>query len=187
MRNGRTGTTMFASALALAVALTAGCTSSGGARNPAAAPRSQGPVAKVAITPADGTKKVAPDTGVSVKVTDGKVTRLAVADSKGREVSGAVGADGAWRPQWPVRPSTAYTVSAQVTGTDGKEVTTQAKFTTLKPKRALESGMSPLDGEKVGVGMPVQLLLSRSVTGKEERAAIERAPVVEVSEPAAGA
>jgi lipoprotein-anchoring transpeptidase ErfK/SrfK len=188
MRNGQTGATILTSTLALAVVLTAGCTSSGGARTPGAAPQTtQGPVAKVAITPADGTKKVAPDTGISVKVTDGKVTRLAVADSKGHEVTGAVGTDGTWRPQWPLRPSSAYTVSAQVTGTDGKEVTTQAKFTTLKPKRALESGMSPLDGEKVGVGMPVQLLLSRSVTGKEERAAIERALVVEMSEPVEGA
>ncbi|MBT2229236.1 Ig-like domain-containing protein [Nonomuraea sp. NEAU-A123] len=187
MRNGRTGTTIFASTLALAVVLSAGCTSSGGARTPGAAPQSQGPVAKLAITPADGTKKVAPDTGISVKVTDGKVTKLAVADSKGNAVRGAVGTDGTWRPQWALRPSTAYTVSAEATGTDGKQVTAQAKFSTLKPKRALESGMAPLNGDKVGVGMPVQLLLSRSVAAKEDRAAIERALVVKMSEPVEGA
>ena len=187
MRNGRTGPTMFASTLALAVVLTAGCTSSGGTRTPGAAPQSQGPVAKLAITPADGTKKVAPDTGISVKVTDGKVTKLTVADAKGKAVQGAVGTDGTWRPQWPLRPSTAYTVSAEATGTDGKQVTGQAKFTTLKPKRALESGMAPLDGDTVGVGMPVQLLLSQSVTDKEDRAAIERALVVKMSEPVEGA
>ncbi|HUR05514.1 MAG TPA: Ig-like domain-containing protein [Nonomuraea sp.] len=191
MRNGRTGPTIFGSTLALAVVLTAGCTSSGGARTPGAVPQSQpqsqGPVAKLAITPADGTKKVAPDTGISVKVTGGKVTKLTVADAKGNAVHGAVGTDGTWRPQWALRPSAAYTVSAEATGTDGKQVTARAKFTTLKPKRALESGMAPLDGDKVGVGMPVQLLLSQSVAGKEDRAAIERALVVKMSEPVEGA
>ncbi|MFG1704453.1 Ig-like domain-containing protein [Nonomuraea sp. M3C6] len=182
MRNGQT---IFVTTLIAALLLT-GCTSGGGTGAPAK-PQEQGPVAKLSITPANGTKKVAPDTGISVKVTDGKVTKLAVADAKGREVAGAVGADGLWRPRWPLRPSTAYTVSAQATGTDGKPVTGQSAFTTLKPKRVLESGMSPLDGEKVGVGMPVQLLLSQSVTAKKDRAAIERSLVVRMSKPVEGA
>ncbi|MFI6924263.1 Ig-like domain-containing protein [Nonomuraea spiralis] len=182
MRNGRTSTT-----LALAALLIAGCTSGGGMRSQDGSPQAEGPVAKLAITPADGTKKVAPDTGISVKVTDGKVTKVTVADAKGRQVTGSAAADGTWRPRWPLRPATSYTVSAQATGTDGKAVTGQASFTTLKPRRALQSGMSPLDGEKVGVGMPVQLLLSQPVTSKRDRAAVERSLVVEMSEPVEGA
>jgi lipoprotein-anchoring transpeptidase ErfK/SrfK len=185
MRNGRTSTTL-ASTLAAAILLITGCTSGGGAGSPAA-PAERGPVAKVSITPADGAKKVPPDTGISVKVTDGKVTKLTVADAGGREVRGSVAADRTWRPRWALRPSTAYTVSAEATGTDGKPVTAQAKFTTLKPKRVLQSGMSPLDGEKVGIGMPVQLLLSQPVAGKEDRARIERALVVRMSKPVEGA
>jgi lipoprotein-anchoring transpeptidase ErfK/SrfK len=185
MRNGRTSTTL-ASTLAAMVLLITGCTSGGGTGSPVA-PAERGPVAKVSITPADGAKKVPPDTGISVKVTDGKVTKLTVADAGGREVRGSVAADGTWRPRWALRPSTAYTVSAEATGTDGKPVTAQAKFTTLKPKRVLESGMSPLDGEKVGIGMPVQLLLSQPVAGKEDRARIERALVVRMSKPVEGA
>ncbi|MFC4113228.1 L,D-transpeptidase [Nonomuraea zeae] len=185
MRNGRT---IFTGALTAALILGAGC-SSGGTSGPGepARQQEQGPVAKLAITPADGTKKVTPDTGVSVKVTDGKVTELKVADAKGREVRGSLAADGTWRPQRPLRLSTAYTVSAQATGTDGKQVTGQATFTTLKPKRVLESGMSPLDGEKVGVGMPVQLLLSQPVSAKADRAAVERSLVVRMSQPVEGA
>ncbi|WP_240777355.1 L,D-transpeptidase [Nonomuraea basaltis] len=182
MRNGRTSTVIVVAAVFLA----AGCTSGGGTTSPAK-PVEQGPIAKLSITPADGTKKVPPDTGISVKVTDGKVTKLTVADAKGREVRGSVAADGTWRPRWALRPSTAYTVSAQATGTDGKPVAAQAKFTTLKPKRVLESGMSPLDGEKVGVGMPVQLLLSQPITAKKDRARIERALVVRMSKPVEGA
>ncbi|MEV0380408.1 Ig-like domain-containing protein [Nonomuraea sp. NPDC050643] len=144
-------------------------------------------MAKLSITPADGATKVAPDTGVGVKATGGQVTKVTVADAKGREVRGAVGADGTWRPRWALRPSTAYTVSAQATGTDGKPVTGRSTFTTLKPKRALESGMSPLDGEKVGVGMPIQLLLSRPVTAQRDRAAVERSLVIRMSKPVEGA
>ncbi|MFI7633029.1 Ig-like domain-containing protein [Nonomuraea sp. NPDC049400] len=183
MRNGRT---TLVSTFAAALLLAAGC-SSGGSSGPAAKPQEQGPVAKLSITPADGTKKVAPDTGIGVKVTDGKVTKVTVADARGREVSGSAGADGTWRPRWPLKPSTAYTVSVQATGTDGKPVTAQAEFTTLKPKRVLESGMSPLDGEKVGVGMPVQLLLSQPVTAREDRAAVERSLEVRMSKPVEGA
>ncbi|MEV4581692.1 Ig-like domain-containing protein [Nonomuraea jabiensis] len=186
MRNGRT---LLAGTFATALLLVAGCSSDGSGGGPGAPAKSQeqGPVAKLSITPANGTKKVAPDTGVSVKATDGKVTKLTVADAKGREVRGALGADGTWRPAWPLRPSAAYTVSAQATGTDGKPVTARATFTTLKPKRVLESGMSPLDGEKVGVGMPVQLLLSQPVTARSDRAAVERSLEVRMSKPVEGA
>ncbi|GAA2874433.1 L,D-transpeptidase [Nonomuraea rubra] len=187
MRNGRTNKTLL-TICAAALAVTAGCTSSGGGgAAPGEPSQTQGPVAKLSITPADGTKKVAPDTGITVQVTDGQITKVAVADARGRAVKVAVGADGQWRPRWPLRPSTAYTVSAEAKGTDGKQVTGTATFTTLKPKRVLESGMSPLDGEKVGVGMPVQLLLSQPITSRQARAAIERSLVVRMSQPVEGA
>ncbi|MEV0823032.1 L,D-transpeptidase [Nonomuraea rubra] len=187
MRNGRTNKTLL-TICAAALAVTAGCTSSGGGgAAPGEPSQTQGPVAKLSITPADGTKKVAPDTGITVQVTDGQITKVAVADAGGRAVKVAVGADGQWRPRWPLRPSTAYTVSAEARGTDGKQVTGTATFTTLKPKRVLESGMSPLDGEKVGVGMPVQLLLSQPITSRQARAAIERSLVVRMSQPVEGA
>ncbi|HEX4816220.1 MAG TPA: Ig-like domain-containing protein [Nonomuraea sp.] len=166
--------------------LAAGCGSGGDSYTP---PRDAAPgrAATLSITPVDGAKKVPPDTGISVKVTDGKVVRMTVADATGAAISGTVSADGTWRPRWPLRPSTAYTVSVQATGTDGKQVTKQSGFTTLKPKRVLESGMSPLNGERVGVGMPVQLLLSHPVTEHKDRAAVERALTVEMSKPVEGA
>ncbi|MCK2220126.1 Ig-like domain-containing protein [Actinomadura sp. ATCC 31491] len=193
MRNGRTGTTI-AGGLAAALLLTAGCTSGGGsgvtgpgAPGGSGTPAQQAPAARLSITPADGAKQVPPDTGVGVQATGGKVTGVRVSDAKGREVRGTLAADGTWRPRWPLRPSAAYTVEAEATGADGRPVTATATFTTLKPRRALESGMSPLDGEKVGVGMPVQLLLSRPVTAKADRARLEKALTVRMSEPVEGA
>ncbi|MEU6729887.1 Ig-like domain-containing protein [Nonomuraea wenchangensis] len=188
MRNGTTIT----GALAAALLLTAGCTSAGGIGGEprpggAGTPAERDPVAELSITPADGATTVPPDTGVGVKVAQGRLTGVSVADAKGRQVRGTLAADGTWRPRWPLRPSARYTVEAEATGADGRPVTATATFTTLKPKRVLESGMSPLDGEKVGVGMPVQLLLSRPVTAKADRARIERALEVRMSEPVEGA
>ncbi|MEQ4718990.1 Ig-like domain-containing protein [Nonomuraea sp. B19D2] len=182
----RNGGTIFVSTFTVVLLLTSGCTWGGSNTSPEKQ-QEQGLAAKLAITPADGAEKVPPDTGIGVKITDGRVAKVTVADAKGREVSGSTGADGTWRPRWPLKPSTAYTVSVRATGTDGKPVTAQAEFTTLKPKRVLESGMSPLDGEKVGVGMPVQLLLSQPVAAREDRAAVERSLVVRMSKPVEGA
>ncbi|QYC39951.1 Putative L,D-transpeptidase LppS precursor [Nonomuraea coxensis DSM 45129] len=186
MRNGTT--------IAAALLLAAACTSGGGAGGDggtrpggAGTPAEQSPVAGLSITPADGATKVPPDTGVGVKVARGELTGVSVADAKGRQVRGTLAADGTWRPRWPLRPSTRYTVSAEAKGADGRPVTATATFTTLKPKRVLETGMSPLDGERVGVGMPVQLLLSQPVTAKADRARIERALVVRMSKPVEGA
>ncbi|WP_344878618.1 L,D-transpeptidase [Nonomuraea antimicrobica] len=166
--------------------LAVGCTS-GGPNPPPAQPPLPAQAAKLSIAPANGTTKVPPDASISVKVSDGKVTGLTVADTKGRQVSGTTGADGTWRPTWPLKPATAYTVRAQATGLDGKPVLAQSKFTTLKPKNVLETGMSPLDGEKVGVGMPIQLMLSKPVTTQADRAAVERSLVVQMSKPVMGA
>ncbi|KAB8192168.1 L,D-transpeptidase family protein [Nonomuraea phyllanthi] len=182
----RNGGTLLVSTFAVMLLLTAGCFS-GGSNAPPEGQRDRGPAAKLSITPADGSKKVAPDTGISVKVTDGRVTRLTVADAKGREVMGSADAGGTWRPRWPLKPSTAYTVSVRATGTDGEQVTARSEFTTLKPKRVLDTGMSPLNGEKVGVGMPIQLLLSRPLAEREDRAAVERSLEVRMSKPVEGA
>ncbi|SDL96469.1 L,D-transpeptidase [Nonomuraea jiangxiensis] len=182
----RNAGTVLLSTLTAVLLLIAGCASGGPETSPAGPP-GQGSAAKLSITPADGSKRVPPDTSITVKVSGGQVTRMTVTDAKGHQVTGSASADGTWRPTWPLRPSAAYRVTAQATGTDGKQVTAQAEFTTLKPKQVLESGMSPLNGEKVGVGMPVQLLLSRPVITQADRARVERSLTVHMSKPVVGA
>ncbi|MEV4177445.1 Ig-like domain-containing protein [Nonomuraea sp. NPDC049709] len=182
----RNGGTILVSTFTVVLLVTAACTS-GGSNSPPQQPQAYVPPPRLSITPADGTKKVPPDTGIGVRVTDGKVTELTVADAKGHEVSGSLGADGTWRPRWPLKPATAYTVNARATSPDGTQVVTKrAAFTTLKPQRVLETGMAPLDGEKVGIGMPIQLLLSKPVTEQKDRAAVERSLTVQMSKPVEG-
>ncbi|MEV0232709.1 Ig-like domain-containing protein [Nonomuraea sp. NPDC050786] len=179
----RSGGPIFVGTFTVVLLVTAGCTS-GGSDTPS---ERRGLAAKLTITPADGARKVSPDAGINVKVTDGRIIRLTVADAKGQEVSGSAGTDGTWRPWWPLKPATAYTVNVQAIGTDGKPVMARAGFTTLKPKRVLGTGLSPMDGEKVGVGMPIQLTLTRPLTAREDRAAVERSLEVRMSKPVEGA
>jgi lipoprotein-anchoring transpeptidase ErfK/SrfK len=166
------------------VLLVTGC-SSGGDGKPGGG---NAPAGKLAVTPANGAREVAPDQPVTVKADDGRLTGVTVADPKGRKAEGRLAPDGlSWRTSRGLRPATTYTVTATGTADGGKALTSTSTFTTLTPKRKLESGMSPLEGETVGVGMPVQLLLSKPVSTKEGRAAVERSLQVRMSKPVEGA
>jgi lipoprotein-anchoring transpeptidase ErfK/SrfK len=180
----RQGTIIAAISL---VTLVAGGCSSGGDASKGGGGGAK--AAQVTISPANGTRKVAPNVPVTVKVAGGKLSRVTVTPAKGDPAAGALAADGlSWRTSGLLRPATTYTVTAQATSTDGgKAVSSRTTFTTLTPARRLESGMAPLDGETVGVGMPVQLFLSAPVDGKTNRAAVERALKVTMSKPVEGA
>ncbi|POM22326.1 putative L,D-transpeptidase LppS precursor [Actinomadura rubteroloni] len=164
----------------------AGCSSGGGGGTSGGAVKAA-EAPPPAITPANGTQQVQPDQPVTVQAKAGRLTEVTVADAKGGKAAGTLAADGkTWRTTWGLKPSTTYTVTAKGDA-DGKPVTATSTFTTLKPAKKLESGMSPLEGETVGVGMPVQLLLSRSVATKAARAAVERSLEVRMSTPVEGA
>ncbi|GAA2155025.1 L,D-transpeptidase [Actinomadura napierensis] len=189
MRKGRAATagTAIIGALALSVA---GCSSGGGGK----AGGSDGGgkaenAAKLAITPATGTKQVAPDQPVMVKATKGKLTSVALTYGKNQKAEGKLAPDGkSWKSSWTLRPSTTYTVTAQGSSDGGgTPATVTSTFTTLTPAKKLETGMSPLDGETVGVGMPVQLLLSKAVSTKAGKQAVEKALEVRMSTPVQGA
>jgi lipoprotein-anchoring transpeptidase ErfK/SrfK len=185
--NGRHGTAV--AAISLVALVVGGCSSGGdGARQGGGDDKA----AQVTITPANGARKVAPNSAVTVKVAGGKLSRVTVTPSTGGALAGTLAADGlSWRSgrSRNLRPATIYTVTAQATGADGKPVTSRTSFTTLKPGKhfRLESGLSPLDGETVGVGMPVQLFLSHPMTGHANQAAVERALQVTMSKPVEGA
>lgn len=188
MLKARTGTAT--AALIGAVLLAAGCSSGGdgGGSGGGDGGKAEDAV-KLAITPATGTKQVAPDKPVTVTADNGRLTSVTLTHGKkNTKAPGKLAADGAsWRSSWTLRPSTTYTVTAKGAGDGGEPVTQTSTFTTLTPEKKLESGMSPLDGETVGVGMPVQLLLSKPVTTKAGKVAVEKALEVRMSEPVQGA
>ncbi|WP_067465403.1 L,D-transpeptidase [Actinomadura macra] len=185
MLQGRVGPASAAIIAAVAVAA-AGCSSGGGGKGGSGGDARE--PAKLAITPATGTRQVAPEQPVTVKADKGKLTSVTLTYGKNQKAAGKLAADGtSWKSASNLRPATTYTVTARGSGDGGAQVTATSTFTTLTPRKKLESGMSPLEGETVGVGMPVQLLLSRPVSTKEGKSAVERALEVRMSKPVQGA
>ncbi|WP_235834352.1 L,D-transpeptidase [Actinomadura logoneensis] len=121
-----------------------------------------------------------------MKATKGKLTDVSVADAKGRKAEGTLSPDGrTWQTSWGLTPGATYTVTAH--GDGGKKGTVTSTFTTLAAKRKLESGLAPLNGEPVGVGIPIQLMLSRDVATKAGKQAVERSLELRTSTPVTGA
>ena len=190
MLRSRTGTASAAVAGAVLVAV-AGCSSGGDGdgKGGDGGKGGGGDAVKLAIAPATGTEQAAPDQPVTVTADNGRLTGVTLTyGKKNTKAEGKLAADGkSWKSSWTLRPSTTYTVTANGTGDGGKQVTATSTFTTLTPAKKLTSGMSPLDGETVGVGMPVQLLLSRPVSTKAGKVAVEKALEVRMSKPVEGA
>ncbi|MFA1547296.1 L,D-transpeptidase [Actinomadura chokoriensis] len=188
MLKGRTGTASTAIAGAVLVAV-AGCSSGGDGDGKGGDGGKAEDAVKLAIAPATGTRQAAPDQPVTVTADKGRLTSVTLTyGKKNAKAGGTLAADGkSWKSSWTLRPSTTYTVTAKGTGGGGEQVTATSTFTTLTPAKKLTSGMSPLDGETVGVGMPVQLLLSRPVATKAGKIAVEKALEVRMSKPVEGA
>jgi lipoprotein-anchoring transpeptidase ErfK/SrfK len=160
------------------------------AEHPAAAPRPVSkptPPAVVAVTPADGAAKVAPDTQVQVMATGGTLTEVTVAAGNSA-VTGQYGPDStSWSTRWGLKPATAYTVSVVARNSKGATTTDVTHFTTKGAARILQvASITPNSGETVGVGMPIIVDFNYDVT-HSDRAAVERALKVGSGVPVTGA
>ncbi|WNV76845.1 Ig-like domain-containing protein [Geodermatophilus sp. DSM 44513] len=185
-----------ASALVTAVALVllAGCQDGGTAAAPTGTPTTPPSTAApapaaVRLSLADGATDVSPRTPLEVAVTDGELTGVRVVDAAGAEVPGAVAdspADPAldvWTPQTPLAYGARYTLTATAAGDDDRPAEAAATFTTVTPRTQQTPSIGPLDGQTVGVGMPIRVFFEQPVT---EKAAVERALRVTSSTPTDG-
>ncbi len=172
--------------VALALAATA-CTSgeaetqSGGSEVPEADP------AVLAITPADGSEEVAPNSPVTVTAENGVITDVrvdqAVVDeaSAGQaaeddpalyEMTGTLNGDGTeWVSDWNLRPGSEVVVTATAENEAGETTELVHEFTTLEavPGQRLELASNyPVSGDTVGVGMPIVINFDLPVTNKAQ-------------------
>ncbi|WP_217709674.1 Ig-like domain-containing protein [Amycolatopsis sp. Hca4] len=123
--------------------------------------------AVLALTPAKDAKDVAPGEPVSVTVTDGKVGDVKLAGADGKVVGGKVRADGSgWDSAEPLGYNKTYRLTATATGSDGKPVTAESTFSTVKPARQLGVSVNLVEGETVGVGMPLIFTFTGNVADK---------------------
>jgi lipoprotein-anchoring transpeptidase ErfK/SrfK len=113
----------------------------------------------LSLTPnvADGAKDVKVSTYVKVLAEDGTVSNASLATADGAtQITGRV-TDSGWRADSRLEPGTAYTLTATGEGEDGRSKTVTSSFTTqaLSLQQQTYPSVAPLDGETVGVGMPI--------------------------------
>jgi lipoprotein-anchoring transpeptidase ErfK/SrfK len=159
--------------LALGAAGLGGLTACGPAGSSAApAPRSSAAApAQVVLTAAgagDGAV-VGPRPRLTVQVTGGALDGVVVTGPDGASVPGTADGD-AWTPSEPLALGAHYTATATARNADRARATGTLAFSVVGEDQAVRAKMQPLDGETVGVGMPVVLTLTTPVPVEQRQA-----------------
>lgn len=130
------------------------------------------PVASEAA-PANGAKQVNPAAPVSLKVTNGIIERVTLTSTTGETVEGSIDPAGTgWTAAGPLKFNTDYSYTYVVKDGAGREASTTQSFSTVSSSHEADAAIYPLDGMKVGVGQPLQVIFSEPVVNRE---AVEKA------------
>jgi lipoprotein-anchoring transpeptidase ErfK/SrfK len=156
----------------------------GGSGSAARAEDKVAPV-RLTVTPRNKATRVALDARAKVVAEDGRLRAVRVSGSGGRRLAGELADDGrSWVSSGPLAPATRYRVVAEAVDEAGTPTRRQTTFTTLRPRAELRAAVMPLDGETVGVGLPIGVWFNQPVA---DRAAVERRLQVSSSKPVTGA
>jgi lipoprotein-anchoring transpeptidase ErfK/SrfK len=140
---------------------------------------------RLTVTPENRATRVALDARAKVVAEDGRLRAVRVSGSGGRRLAGELADDGrSWVSTGPLAPATRYRVVAEAVDEAGAPTRRQTTFTTLRPRAELRAAIMPLDGETVGVGLPIGVWFNQPVA---DRAAVERRLQVSSSKPVTGA
>lgn len=157
-----------------AAMLLGACTSAGGLGNPVSS-TSATPKDPLTISPSvqDGATGVAVDQQVYVDGFDGSLTNVSLASEDGSLTVAGAQHGVRWTADGYLEPGTTYVLKAAGLGDDGATVTSSTTFTTkdLTLDEQTYPSVAPLQGEKVGVGMPVIVTFDIPV---KDRAAFEK-------------
>ncbi len=117
-------------------------------------------------------RNVPVDQVLKVTASGGSLDKVTVRSDAGR-VAGTVGTDGAWTATGRLEPGTTYVVRSQATDSAGATQNSRSRFSTqdLSLDQQTYASIAPLDGETVGVGMPVIVTFDVAVS---DRASIEK-------------
>jgi lipoprotein-anchoring transpeptidase ErfK/SrfK len=152
--------------------------------SPAPSESASAQTAVVKVTPATGASAVRPDKPVTVAASAGVLQDVTLRDEDGDKVRGTFNPE---KSQWTsaphLKPGSRYTVSGTAKGSDGRTAPISSSFRTLTPGSKLKASVAPLNGETVGVGMPVQIFWNHTV---KDKAAVERHLSVKTSVPVEG-
>ncbi|WP_280701140.1 Ig-like domain-containing protein [Kitasatospora sp. GP82] len=175
---------LVAGLLGGALALTTACSSSGkgGSSDGGKPAESKAAVsaAQISIEPKAGATDVKPQGALKVAVAGGKLSKVTVTDQAGKEVAGAISADGAgWVPAAGLAVSSQYKVSAQAADDKGVVATADSSFTTLTPAKTANPHDNVDDNGTYGVGMIISLSFGKDV---KDKAAVEKGITFDISD-----
>ncbi len=156
-------------AVAAVVALVLSACGGGGGTDPEAKKAEEKPVVQITPNIENDATDVAIDKVVKVNVAKGRLDEVMLTGAKGTKVRGTMSEDGlVWSAGDVLEPTAAYTLSVTATGNDGKQLESQTKFSTedLGLDRQTYPSIAPLDGETVGVGMPIIVTYDLPVKNK---------------------
>lgn len=143
------------------------------------------PPATLTATPAFGSVNISPTAPITVSVTDGKLTDFTLTNPEGKQVAGAISADGtSWSVGEVLGYGKTYTATGNVTGSDGAVVPISGTYATVAPKGTARTTISPTDGEVVGVAAVAMITFG---VEPADRAAIEKGITITTSPAVEGA
>jgi lipoprotein-anchoring transpeptidase ErfK/SrfK len=127
---------------------------------------------RLTVSPRNHATKVALDARARVVAEAGRLRAVKVTGAGGRQLAGHLATDGrSWVSAGALAPATRYQLVADAVDDAGTPARRQSSFTTLRPRAELRAAVMPLDGETVGVGLPIGVWFSQPVA---DRAAVER-------------
>ena len=113
-------------------------------------------------------RDVAVDQRLEVVASGGTLRKVTVTSAAG-PLGGALSDDGTgWLASGRLEPGTSYAVKSVAEGSDGRRVVKTSRFATddLTLDEQTYASVAPLDGETVGVGMPVIVTFDLPVTNR---------------------
>lgn len=175
-RPGRRWHAFVAGLLTATLTLTAACASGDEQPEGKADDATPAPLASVSIVePATDARDVPASTSIIFTAEESRETTVALVDSAGGAVEGALTADGAgWLPTGALEYGETYTATVTATGDDGRPATATSTFTTMtKPDQQVRISSFLGDGQVVGVGMPLIVKFGREIP-KDYRDDVQR-------------
>jgi len=130
----------------------------------------------MAVVPGAAADAWRPDEPIVVNAVAGSLREVTVTAKDGDEVPGTLSGDGAhWHSTGILLPGTAYRVKASMAGSDPDQSATRSvRIRTMDSAPSFQARISPRDGAKVGVGMPILVRFTAPVA-EEYRASVQRA------------
>jgi len=133
----------------------------------------------IVVTPSNSSQAVALDAPIVVTVGTGHLDTVSLSEAgSSSALTGVLSPDGmSWRMSQPLDEGAHYTVVATATSTAGSTSTSTTNFVTVTARSRLLTGMTPYNGDVVGVGETIDLRFNTNIPAGVRAALLQRIQV----------